>query len=337
MISVVMSVYNGERYLREAIDSVLGQTFRDFEFVIVDDASSDATGDILAQYRDVRIRVHRNRQNLGLTRSLNAAFARCAAKYIARMDADDVSAPRRFERQLQLLESHPEVGVCATRTRVLDAARARAPRAPTDDARIAAELLFGNCIAHPSVMLRRQVLVDHGMAYDEQMRRSQDYELWTRLSGLTRFAVVPEPLLYYRKHARSVSSTEADAQRAARTGVALRDLQRIGTELAPSVLNLHRDYMEQDYARLREPEAFMVWARGLLSLPGRSHLQSDPLVRALSLRVLDVFRWPSAMRARVAAQLIGAAAGTARLETLARYGLVAAWLPGPVLGYLRYG
>jgi hypothetical protein len=341
-LSVLMCVYNGAAHLRAAVDSVLAQSFGDFRFVIVDDGSTDRSAEILRSYRDPRLVLQRNEQNLGLTQSLNLGLELCDTELVARMDADDVCLPKRLEHQLALLARRPDVGVCGTRIRVVDERGVHRPRGPTEPRPIAVELLFGNCVAHPSVMLRRKLLTDHGIRYDESLRRSQDYALWTRLVRLTRFAVLPERLLVYRQHASSVSRSEADTQRAARAQIGLRYLTDSGLDPDPRLLELHGAYMRRELDALRSAEAFGLWSRALLALPARApHLDADTLLRSLSLRVAEVFRWPSPARRAVAHELLAAARDAAgsrsQLSSRLSARLIASYLPGPAWGYLRFG
>jgi len=113
-VTVLMPVYNGEKYLNEAIDSILGQTFKDFKFLIINDGSTDGTADILKSYKDSRIKVTNNEKNIGLTKSLNKGLKMAKSEYIARMDADDISLPTRLQKQVEFMDSHPKVGVCGT-------------------------------------------------------------------------------------------------------------------------------------------------------------------------------------------------------------------------------
>lgn len=199
-VTVLMAVYNGERYLREAIDSILGQTFADFEFLIVDDASMDGSARIIEEYADQRIRLVRNEVNRGLAVSLNRGLDMGRGEYVARMDGDDVSLPERLEKQVAFLDSHPEVGVCGTWVRYLGEGAGKVVRYPTDPEIIRAGLLFYPLVAHPSVMLRRESFVRHGLRYDPALRRSQDYELWSRAARHLLFSNLPEVHLLYRLH-----------------------------------------------------------------------------------------------------------------------------------------
>ena len=214
-----MSVFNGEEFLEEAVDSVRAQSFGDFEFLVCDDGSTDASLTIL--YRkaseDSRLRVVRNSTNEGLTRSLNRLIEQSVGTLVARMDADDVCHRDRLLKEVAVLQEKPEVAVVFTGTRLIDVDGRyicdswRPKRVKT----ILKRLPYINYIPHSSVMLRRSVFLDHGQ-YETTWRRSQDRELWMRLveAGVS-FYYLREPLVDFRKHRESVSnndkSTEFDA------------------------------------------------------------------------------------------------------------------------------
>lgn len=197
-VSVVMGVYNGERWLHEAVDSVLGQTLDDFELIVIDDGSTDSTAEILEAYRDPRLRVTRQPQ-AGLTVSLNRLARQASAPLVARLDADDVALPERFARQVAFLDAHPEVGLLGTGCHDVDpAGRAlRTYRPPEGDSEIRRALIRRNPFVHSSVMARRDALERAGF-YDETLPVAQDYDLWVRLSRVTRMANLPEPLVLRR-------------------------------------------------------------------------------------------------------------------------------------------
>jgi glycosyltransferase involved in cell wall biosynthesis len=203
LVTVLMSTYNDASYLAESVESVLGQTFGDFEFLIVDDGSTDGTRDVLGAVHDPRVRVRRNAENLGLTRSLNLGLDAASGQFVARMDADDVCFPERLARQVEFLQSRPDVGIVGCSRELVDE-RGRFvahASAAEDDSRIRWKCLLGNPFAHPTVMLRRDVLDRNRLRYDKQYRTAQDYELWTRLLAVTRGANLREPLLKYRLRA----------------------------------------------------------------------------------------------------------------------------------------
>ncbi len=213
-ISVVMPVYNSAEFVAEAIESILSQTFRDFEFIIIDDGSTDESGAILRDYaaRDNRIRYYAQ-ENCGLIASLNRYCPLAKGRYIARMDADDISLPTRLEKQFRFLENHPEIGILGARIQDVDrflTVRGTWP-VPCDPAVIQWFLMFGNCMAHPSVTMRREVLERAGY-YRNEAVHVEDYDLWIRASAISNLANLPEVLLHYRIVDESVSSRNLSRQ-----------------------------------------------------------------------------------------------------------------------------
>ena len=200
LVSVLMSVHNDLQYLRESIDSIFNQSFGDFEFILIDDGSTDGSGDFLKNLSDSRVKLLVNPANIGLTASLNLGFDLARGKYLARMDADDISEPLRLQRQVEFLEAHPQIGIVGCSRHLIDEEGTTIAMAPAleDDLAIRWKCLMGNPFAHPTVMIRRQVLLDHALRYDPLFRTAQDYELWTRLLPATQAANLPEPLLRYR-------------------------------------------------------------------------------------------------------------------------------------------
>jgi len=195
-----MPVYNGERFLREAIDSIIGQTFTDWEFIIVNEfGSNSAATEILKKYetRDSRIRVIQNQTRLGLAESLNAGIRAASGEYIARMDGDDISLPERFQRQLSFLEVDPRVGICGTWQRHLGKRGSLVHKPPANQQELAASLLFSCEMCHSTVMMRREVLEQNGLFYNGAYA-AEDYELWGRAVSVTVLANLPEVLGEYR-------------------------------------------------------------------------------------------------------------------------------------------
>jgi len=211
-VTVLMPVYNGERYLNEAVDSILGQTFTDFEFLIIDDASTDKTPEILRSYDDPRIRVVTNEENLGLSKSLNKGLALARGEFIARMDADDVSYPYRLQVQHEFMTQHPGAGVIGSWAEYIDRKgeivhRYRAPIFPEENYFY---LHFQNCIVHSSVMFRKDVVISNN-GYDESIDKAQDFELWNRLSKIVDIHQIPEFLVQWRDE-NSVDPEKIEAQ-----------------------------------------------------------------------------------------------------------------------------
>jgi glycosyltransferase involved in cell wall biosynthesis len=205
-VSVVMAVCNAEPWLVEAVDSVLGQTFGDFELIAIDDGSVDATPAILKSYRDPRLRVITQHQS-GQTPALNHGLRVARGALIARMDGDDVCLPERFARQVAFLKAHPEVGLLGTACREISASGEvlRTITPPSDDRALRRVLIRLNPFTHSSMMFRRSVLEESGW-YDERFIVAQDYDLWLRMSGLTRLASLDEPLVLRRLAPGQLSS-----------------------------------------------------------------------------------------------------------------------------------
>lgn len=198
-ISVIMSVYKEPLdWIKQSVDSILNQTFRDFEFIIIDDNPEDEK---LYQFllgvadSDCRIRLLKNEENIGLTKSLNIGLSKAEGKYIARMDADDISLPERFQIQYDYMESHIEIGVsgCNVKTFGLCEERWCYPENHEDF-----QLYYESPFAHPTVIIRKYVLLDNNIGYDENYRYAQDYDLWERLYYVTKFSNIQTVLLKYR-------------------------------------------------------------------------------------------------------------------------------------------
>jgi hypothetical protein len=209
-----MSVYNGARFLRAAIDSVLAQDFAEFEFLIVDDGSTDATPDILRSYalRDPRVRPL-IRENRGLVASLNQLLAMARAPLVARMDADDIALPGRFSTQLAWLAAHPECGAVGSWTQDIDEDGnpyvTGGPDHPVTHAEFLGNVRHGGpLLAHPTVIYRRDLVLAVG-GYHQAFRHCEDFDLWLRLADRTQIANVPVRLLRYRHYAEQVSSRHA--------------------------------------------------------------------------------------------------------------------------------
>ena len=287
-ISVLMSVYNSQAYLQAAIDSVLQQTFREFEFVIIDDCSTDGSWEILTAYaaQDRRIRLRRNRENLGLTRSLNQGLAEIRGKYVARMDADDVSLPDRFARQYQFMEANPAVGVCGTWTKTIGegtrhVALGYVNQYPADDKTIRCWLLFGVGLAHPSVFLRRELLLKAGLTYDNSYRCCQDYDLWTRAYRHFELANLPEVLLLYRLHPQQVGQAySADLRLLNNRRVWLNLFEQLGLVPTEAELALHQSIYQWNFQSTRSYiEAAERWLSKILQANAKT-LIYDPLALA---------------------------------------------------------
>lgn len=212
-VTVLMSVYNGEKYLRQAIDSILNQTFKDFEFFIINDGSTDRTAEILQSYHDHRIKIINNEKNIGLTKSLNKGLKIARGEYIARQDADDISLPQRLEKEINFLEKHKRAGLIGSSIQLISESGKplATQKVLTKNEEIKKGLLGGNQFAHGSVMFKRECLDKVGF-YREEFRSTQDYDLWLRISEKYDVANISEPLYKWRVSFKSVSVAEKAAQ-----------------------------------------------------------------------------------------------------------------------------
>jgi glycosyltransferase involved in cell wall biosynthesis len=201
-----MPVYNGERFLRPAIESILCQTFKDFEFIIVDDGSTDSSVTIIRSYSDERIRLLQNTRNLGITRTLNTGLGVSGGEYICRMDADDISLPQRLQIQIDFMDSHRKIALAGSNVILIDFAGENRGREdhPTQPNLIKRRIFVHNPFAHSSVIIRSSVLKESGY-YDPQFLHNEDYDLWLRLAAKYQLANIEEPLLKRRIHEQNIT------------------------------------------------------------------------------------------------------------------------------------
>ena len=212
VVSVLMPTLNSETYLKEAIDSILNQTFTDFEFIIVDDNSKDRTVNIIKQYKDKRIKLIKGKQQ-GIAAALNLGLNMAKGEYIARMDADDISLPERLSEQVKFMEENLEIGICGTKIETLRI------NEKTEDWEIflpnswahlkttpgVFDMLEKAVFCHPSVMFRKSVILKYNLCYNEELHQTEDQDLWFRACKVTKFYNIDKVLLYYREHANASS------------------------------------------------------------------------------------------------------------------------------------
>jgi len=212
-VSVLLCVYNGARFIAEALKSIYNQTYQDFELIVVDDGSIDSTPNILMDMKDSRTFIYRNAENQGLTKSLNIGLKLCRGDYIARMDADDISHPQRFEKQVRFLAENPECLAVGCWCNWIDSSGKTygSWEPPTSYENIKKKLLVNNSLAHGSVMLRRSSLLEIG-GYNEKYIYAQDYDLWLRLSEFGEIRNIPEHLYNLRSWTEAVSSARKKQQ-----------------------------------------------------------------------------------------------------------------------------
>jgi glycosyltransferase involved in cell wall biosynthesis len=205
LVSVLLPTYNAEAFLGESVVSILNQSFRDFELLIINDSSSDRTTEIISSFRDPRIVAIHNPTNQRLSKCLNSAIESSKGKYLARMDADDRAHPDRLKLQVEFMESNPGVDILGTGFCAISG-RHRTPIInPLKDDEIKAAMIFDTAFGHPTVMFRKDALVRSGLRYNPDFDFAEDYELWTRCAGCMVFANLARPLMDYRVHPGQIS------------------------------------------------------------------------------------------------------------------------------------
>lgn len=207
-ITVLLPVYNCEKYIIECIDSILCQTYSNYELLIIDDCSIDTTVALIQKYNDDRIKLTIKEKNTGYTESLNWGIENAKGKYIARMDGDDICIPTRFEEQIKILEDNSDVFVCGGWAKIIG--KDRYKKAPETNDQIFRELMYKNPIVHPTVMFRKEVFENY--KYDKNFEPAEDYNLWTRLIFNYNFYNIQKTLIYYREHEFNVSKQKTILQ-----------------------------------------------------------------------------------------------------------------------------
>lgn len=238
-VSVLMPVYNAADFVAEAAQSILGQTFADFEFVVIDDGSTDTSSAIIESYakRDPRIRFLRNGRNLGIVSTLNRGLAVAAGEYVARMDADDISLPQRLGRQVAFLEKRRGISILGTFfCRLGDD---RVVKLPESHDEIKGSLFFGTTLCHPTVMMRKEDLRRRGLFYRSVYPHVEDRDLWIRAAKYLRLANLPEALLWRRSHQDQIEKRLADVQQKVKFRLVADLVKRLGIVVTAQQLVVH--------------------------------------------------------------------------------------------------
>ena len=234
-----MPVYNGATYLNEAIDSILNQTYNDFEFLIIDDGSTDGSVKIIKSYDDNRIRLVENRNNLGQSETLNKGLSLAKGKYIARMDQDDISMPERLKKQFEFMENNSDIDVCGSWLQLMGK-HDGIVELETDSERIKINLLTNQNLAHPAVMIRKSTLVKYELNYNPTFTIGNDYDLWVRMFDYCSFANLPEPLLKFRMHDNQYSKIMWEQNEVETNRILTNLLKKIGIHPDDSDLIIHK-------------------------------------------------------------------------------------------------
>ena len=221
-----MPVYNCERYVKEAINSILSQSYTNFEFLIIDDASSDSTKTIINEFTDLRINLIEKPKNTGYTNSLNYGLSIAKGIYIARMDGDDISLQKRFSKQVAFMETHPDVAVCGTNYKIIGRDHAKLLPEMHDDIKL--QLLENTCFGHPTVLIRKEILDQHNLQYNVEKEPAEDYAFWVNMLKYGKLHNIQEILLHYRVHDKQVSIKRRKIQLESKLSTRIQLLQYLG-------------------------------------------------------------------------------------------------------------
>lgn len=245
LVSVLMPVFNGEKYLGEAINSILSQSYTNFEFLILDDGSTDKSVSIVKSYTDRRIKHIIAPQNCGIEKTLNKGLQLAQGEYIARMDCDDISYPRRLERQVSFMESNQDIGVLGAAMRIKKYPfQSTVRRWPATDDEIKVHLLFQNPLSHPVIMMRKTMVA--GFLYPEDCKYAEDYRLWTILAHHAKFANLPDVLLQYRTHENQITEKQSERSRLAARKAREAYLLDLLKNISPQELTIHHQIAEKE-------------------------------------------------------------------------------------------
>ena len=289
LITVLLPVWNGEKFIAEAVSSILGQTFINFELLLIDDGSTDRTAEEINKFsHDERIRVITHEHNAGLISTLNEGITVSRGRYIVRMDADDIADLHRMQIQFDYMEANPDISLAGSWYKEIGTNRIRkVPLAHND---IRAAMIFNTAVIHPSVIMRKDQFIEQNLLFDPVFRHAEDYELWVRSSRTLRVANIPQPLISYRLHNNQVSVKENSTQRSSMQLCRKIQLESLGISANDEQLELHRKISDHDFILSNEfASASLEW---LLYIFAQNKItkQYNPeaLARVLHLKWLNI-------------------------------------------------
>lgn len=283
IVTIVLPVYNGERYLREAINSVMAQSLRDFELWVINDGSTDGSLRIIDSFTDQRVVRMNNPRNLGTVLTQNNAFAKVTSPYIARMDQDDLWHPEKLELQVKLLESRPDVGVCGTAIHKFGDFNGICVFPEESDA-LKVGLLFYCMMSHPSVVFRRSMLEKTGIKYNPEFAIADDYKMWIDVLQRSNIYNIQKPLVEYRQHAGQICRKNKAEQEVAVRRLREEQLRLIYPNPSEEEMRFHLDrFVTLEPNSDDEVIKFVRWTNNLCSV-NRQHGYVNPKVMRSELQ-----------------------------------------------------
>ena len=266
LVSVTMPVYNGEKFIGETIESVLNQTYKNFELIIVNDASTDGTKEKILSYSDPRIFLYENPVNSGIVSTRNNCLNYAKGKYVAVLDSDDLSSPDRLEKQVKFLESNSDHGLCGSHFIIIDSNGIISSRniVPLSFSEIDTFLIFNNCFLHSSIMVRRDLIT--AFRYTEGYDIIEDYELYYRLAKVTKFANIPIFTTKYRLHGKNQTIEKLDVMLSLRKKMDERILNDFNIPFTTEELNLHSNFMNSNFSKFNNNIELLKLEKWLLKI-----------------------------------------------------------------------
>jgi len=270
-VTVLMPVYNAAAYVGDAAASILTGSYRDLELLAIDDGSTDRSAEILHAFSDNRLRVVANPKNLGLVATLNRGLDLAQGDLIARMDADDVSVPQRLARQVEFMDSNPEIGLSGTWAQSFGGGRSGVIRVPLRSAEICVQLFGYNALCHPTVIFRRQLLLKHGLRFDPDAAHAEDFDLWIRAADCFPLANQSMVGIRYRVHPDQVTKRHGTVQEDTVSILRRRQLRKLLPEATEAETALHLKLLDLDTPLSRDDlHAASAWLECLEAANGRS-------------------------------------------------------------------
>ncbi len=293
-ITVLMPVYNAEKYILEAVNSILNQTHQDFILMVINDGCTDGTMEIIEAIDDPRIQIIHNEQNLKLIATLNKGLSLIETEFVARMDADDFSFPERLEVQLAFMRANPDVGACGTwyDNILADGSERSGGRYLPTHEEIKFKNLYQLHIIHGTTMMRMSVIRENELKFDASFPHAEDYDFFTRMAQVSKLYNIQKPLYKIRHHVESVSKKFSDIQESGSNKVKRSLFKQIGVKVSDEDLYLYREFMHQNYSVLKttDRKRILELLSNLIELNKQSnYLPYEYLRKELATRVLHMF------------------------------------------------
>jgi glycosyltransferase involved in cell wall biosynthesis len=284
VVTILMPVYNGEKYLHEAIDSILNQDFKDFELLLINDGSKDKSLSIMQSYKDNRIKIINNEQNIGLIKTLNKGLDAIHTKFIARMDADDICETNRLSKQITFMVAHPEIGASGSYYYVKRGNKKAIADFPITKAEIEAYMIFNCPIAHPTAIFNNELIKKNNIKYSENRIHSEDFQFWIDISAHAELANLPLPLLSYRIHENQITGNEKLSLVKTETLDAIRMSQLRKLNLSPTAEELKLHHIIANGEKVRhesDMQAASRWLKKILEHSKNNSILNDAYIKKI--------------------------------------------------------